>query len=320
MVNTKRIDDSNPDYVKLITLLVLLAFFCPGSARAGEADSLRMVIYQMQQASNGNSIGNDVARVAIYSLVPFVVAFSFIVFIFYRNRRELQFRQKEAEMKSQVAEVEMKALRAQINPHFIFNCLNSIYLFMEANKLQQAGEYLTKFSNLIRIVLENSMHREVSLADDLFALRLYIEMEQLRMNYAFDYILKVDPELDLNHTMVPPHIVQPFVENSIWHGLSNKPEQGTLSVSVSQDGGMLKYCVEDDGVKAKLADAVQLANVKKKSLGMSLTKERLEVLNQTRKSNAGFTVTDILDEQHRYKGKKVVLLLPFISELEVRDF
>ncbi len=286
------------------------------SVSANEADSLRQVIQRLQsQAAGQGGIGSDVVKVALFSLLPFVVAFSFIVFIFYRNKREAGFKQQEAELKHQVAEVEMKALRAQINPHFIFNCLNSVHRFMESDKLKEAGEYLIKFSNLIRMVLENSMHREVSLADDLFALRLYIEMEQLRMNYNFDYVLKVEPSLDLDHTLVPPHIVQPFVENSIWHGLNNKPEQGTLTVAITREGDMLKYCVEDDGVKQKLADAVLVNNVKKKSLGMSLTKERLEVLNQTKGSKAGFTVHDIMDEQHRYKGKRVELMLPFVSEI-----
>lgn len=288
------------------------------SVFANEIDSLKNVISDLQheQAGLKNQEQTDIFKIALFSLIPFIVAFSFIVFVFYRNRREAKFRQEEAELKQQVAEMEMKALRAQINPHFIFNCLNSIHRFMDANKLEQAGEYLIKFSNLIRMVLENSMHREVELNDDLFALRLYIEMEQLRMNYSFDYEIKVDPSIDVNQILVPPLIIQPFVENSIWHGLNSKPEQGSLQISISMKDDMLLYCVEDDGVKPKLADTVIEHNVKKKSLGMSITKERLDLLNHSNhKSKAGFTIHDKMDDQHKYTGKRVELWVPVNSRM-----
>ncbi len=298
-------------------LFFIVCLISNTTADANEVDSLRVVIQNLQSNHSADRAGiqPDILKVALFTLIPFIVAFAFIVFLFYRNRREATFRQKEAELKQQVAEIEMKALRAQINPHFIFNSLNSIHRFMEANKLEQAGEYLIKFSNLIRMVLENSMHKEVALNDDLFALRLYIEMEQLRMNYCFDYELKVDTAIDPQHTLVPPLIVQPFVENSVWHGLNNKPEQGKLTVSISTKDDMLIYCVEDDGVKPKLAEAILEHNVKKKSLGMSLTKERLEILNQAKGSKAGFSVHDIIDDQHKYCGKRVELWIPYVVEI-----
>ncbi len=298
-------------------VLFLTCLLTNVNAQVNEVDSLNTVIrnLQLNQPSDPSWIQSDILKVALFTLIPFIVTFSFVVFLFYRNRREAGFRQKEAELKQQVAEVEMKALRAQINPHFIFNSLNSIHRFMESNKLEQAGEYLIKFSNLIRMVLENSMHKEVVLNDDLFALRLYIEMVQLRMNYCFDYELKVDAAIDPHHTLVPPLIVQPFVENSVWHGLNNKPEQGKLTVSISTRDNMLIYLVEDDGVKPKLAESVLEHNVKKKSLGMSLTKERLDILNQAKGSRAGFSVHDILNEEHKYTGKRVELWIPYVVEI-----
>ena len=298
--------------------LLIVAFLFPAFTLGENVDSLKSIIFELQakQDVQKELQQNDIFKVVIFSLIPFIVAFAFIVFVFYRNKREAKFRQEEAELKQQLAELEMKALRAQINPHFIFNSLNSIHRFMEANKLEQAGNYLIKFSNLIRMVLENSMHREVELNDDLFTLRLYIEMEQVRMNYTFDYEIKVDPEIDLYHTLVPPLIIQPFVENSIWHGLNNKPEQGNLRISISRRDDMLLYIVEDDGVKPKLAEAVLENNVKKKSLGMSITKERLDILNQANKTTkAGFSMRDILDEKNHYLGKRVELWVPYLSQI-----
>ncbi|MBL0050592.1 MAG: histidine kinase [Bacteroidetes bacterium] len=156
-------------------------------------------------------------------------------------------RQNELELKQQLIEVELKALRAQINPHFIFNCMNSIYQYMQRNDSQIAGEYLVKFSNLIRLILENSLHTLVPMSDDLKTLDLYIQMEQLRMNHQFIYTINVENNIDADITLVPPMIVQPFVENSIWHGLNNKTAKGNLTISIKHENDFLIYVVEDDG-------------------------------------------------------------------------
>jgi LytS/YehU family sensor histidine kinase len=209
----------------------------------------------------------------------------------------------------------MKALRAQINPHFIFNCLNSIHRFMDASRTAEAGQYLTKFSNLVRVVLENSMHTVVPLHEDIFALQLYVEMEQLRMDHYFDYVLEIDPNINDRKTLVPPLILQPFVENAIWHGLNNKPARGKLFISVVRFDDMLKYIVQDDGVKVNSKDDTKLQdNIKKKSLGISLTRERIDIINEGRESKANFLITEIIDDQKNYCGTRVELWLPYEEE------
>lgn len=263
----------------------------------------------MQHTEGFNS---EVISMALICLVPFLVAFSFLIFVFYRKKRELIFKQKELELKQQVADVEMKALRAQMNPHFIFNCMNSIYAYMKNNDIQNAGNYLTKFSNLIRMVLENSLYAEVSLKADVEALELYMQMEQIRMLKGFDYRIETDPALDTENTLVPPLIVQPFVENSIWHGLNGKPTRGTIIIKISRQDKMLKYLVEDDGVESIFSmKETSPRTIKKKSLGMSLTRERLDVLNKTKNSNAHFNISDIRDVNNNYQGKRVELFLPY---------
>ncbi|MEO5572333.1 MAG: histidine kinase [Bacteroidia bacterium] len=266
----------------------------------------------MQHADGFNT---DVINMALMCLLPFVIAFSFLIFVFYRKRRELIFKQKELELKQQVADVEMKALRAQMNPHFIFNCMNSIYGFMHNNDLQKAETYLIKISNLIRLVLENSMHTEVSLKDDLAALQLYIELEQIRMVQGFNYTIETDPALNIENTLVPPLILQPFVENSIWHGLNGKASKGTITIKIGKQNEMLKYTVEDNGTQEKAAADTPVMKAKKKSLGMSLTSERLEVLNKTKNTHAHFNISDIRDVNNIYKGKRVELFLPYEENL-----
>ena len=277
-----------------------------------KVDSLQSEI----QNRKSNNSDDTLVKIAGLAMLTFIAAFSFFVFVFYRRRRELIIKQQQTQLQYQLSEVEMKALRSQMNPHFIFNCMNSIYNFMQRNETQQAGDYLIKFSNLIRLILENSMHREVALKDDLKALELYIQMEQLRMNYKFDYAIEVSKDIDIENVLVPPMIIQPFIENSIWHGLNNKPAKGKLNIKITQQDNLLHYCIEDDGIENKesvIAD--ELKSNKKSSLGMLLTQERIDVMNKMKKSKAGFTIADILDDQNNYKGKRVELKFDFETAL-----
>lgn len=265
----------------------------------------------MQPASDFTA-DSQLITIILSTLLPTVFAFSFIVFVFYRARRESFFKQKEAELKLNTSEVEMKALRSQINPHFIFNCLNSIHHYMHSNDLKLAGEYLVKFSQLIRHVLESSYSRMVPLSDEIEALRLYIQLEQLRLNHSFNFVINTEEFTDQDAISIPPMLIQPFVENSIWHGLNNRGEGGMITIKVTRADEMLKCTIEDNGYERTEKPVNDLSLVvKKTSLGMSLINERLEVVNTLYKVKAGFTVSDILDQENKKCGKKVELLLPF---------
>ena len=218
----------------------------------------------------------------------------------------------EAEFKLSKSELELKALRSQINPHFIFNCLNSIHHYMHRSDVTKAGEYLIKFSKLIRHVLETSSYRMIPLAEDLEALKLYMQLEQLRMSYSFDFEVTVNPLIDAEATQVPPLLIQPFVENSIWHGLNHRGEGGKISVRVERDNNMLICMIEDNGHAEGLKEKYDLSySVKKTSLGMALIHDRLEVVNQLYNTNAHFTLTDIINERQEKEGKRVILHLPY---------
>jgi LytS/YehU family sensor histidine kinase len=267
------------------------------------------------------SDSSTVTNVALWSMVPFTVAFVFVVFVFYRSRREALLRQKEAELKQHMAEIEMKALRAQMNPHFIFNCMNSIYKFMHHQDVQSAGDYLVRFSKLIRTVLENSIHREVSLADDLTALELYIQMEQLRLNQTFDYSIEVDEKVNKQSALIPPLILQPFVENAIWHGLNNKKEKGFLCIKIERNDSVMKYSITDNGCvteekncEENSAGSDLTATIKKTSLGSGLTRERIDLLNRTKGWNADFVETTLHDAAGNYSGRRIEIFLPYEEE------
>ncbi len=263
-----------------------------------------------------------VIRNAIAGGTGLLVCSSLVSFLFYKRKRDVAFqkkeaeaKQQEAELKQQVSEVEMKALRSQMNPHFIFNSLNSIYRYMENHDIEKAGSYLIRFSKLIRLILENSMHPEVTLQEDIDALELYMEMESMRLNNKFDFSFEIDKGLDAGGILVPPLLLQPFVENAIWHGLLPKPEQGHITIRVNREGDKMIRCeVEDNGVGREKSQSAQKMNGKKKSLGMAITRERIELINRKKGTQAYFNMVDLKSSNNEALGSRVEVLLPLIAD------
>jgi LytS/YehU family sensor histidine kinase len=248
----------------------------------------------------------------LLTLVPVIVAFSFIVFIFYRAKRESFFKQQETEFRLGISELEMKALRAQINPHFIFNCLNSIHHYMHQFDVKLAGDYLIKFSQLIRYVLETSSSRMVTLVDDLEALRLYLELEQLRMQRSFEFQISTKGVPDFHSIYIPPMMMQPFVENSIWHGLNNTGQGGLIKIDISITGGMIQCLIEDNGKRnVKKNEVVLSPGIKKTSMGMSLINDRLAAVSRIYKTKAAFIMEDRMSDPTPEEGTRIILTLPF---------
>ncbi|MBO0934421.1 tetratricopeptide repeat protein [Fibrella aquatilis] len=225
-------------------------------------------------------------------------------FLSFKRRREAEQQRNEAELKAEIASTEMKALRAQMNPHFIFNSLNSISDFIGRNDTKTADYYLAKFAKLMRLILENSEKREIPLADDLLALNLYMQLEAMRLRDGFTYQILVDDDIDPADTLVPPLLLQPFVENSIWHGLAHKPEQGHILVHICKEGDMLTCIVEDNGVGRHRTAENAAGQPDTKSLGMTITNARIAMLNQRKQANAAVVLSDLP------AGTRVAVKLP----------
>ena len=171
-----------------------------------------------------------------------------------------------------------------MNPHFIFNSLNSINMFILENNKLQASEYLSKFSKLIRLILQNSQEAVIPLEKELEALQLYLELESLRFEQKFEYKISIDDEVDTGVLKVPPLIIQPYAENAIWHGLMHKKEKGHLDIEVYTENEMLFYRITDDGIgRKKAAELKSKSASAHKSMGMRITKDRLAMLQQQNK-------------------------------------
>lgn len=254
-----------------------------------------------------------------------IVIVTTVIYTFYLQRIS-KIRSEEAlkrKFEKQISEIEMKALRAQMNPHFIFNSLNSIQKFIFDRDEYAASQYLTKFSRLIRMILDHSDQDFISLSEEVDLLNLYIEMEALRFDKSFDYHIEVDPSIPLD-TRLPSMIIQPHIENAIWHGLlhlspnvhDKEFRKGKLLVTFKQSNAdLLIITIEDNGVgrqKAKEYKSKQI--LKKKSYGSGISEERIKIFNRMHGINTSFNVVDLVDKNNEGIGTRVEIILAYRHE------
>jgi LytS/YehU family sensor histidine kinase len=238
----------------------------------------------------------------ILSILAILILIGYAVF---------QFRMRQLEkingMKLKLAEIEGESLRAQMNPHFVFNALNSIKSYIIKNSKEEAADYLTKFSQLIRAVLRNSTQKEISLKDELEALTLYLQIENLRLNQPFEYEINIEKDIDPAGTAFPPLIIQPFVENSIWHGFVHKKTGGKLTINIRKDEDKMSIDVIDDGVGREKSKEIEKSRERKRSYGIEITETRLNNITD----KADIQIIDLYDDKGGSKGTQVEIKLPF---------
>lgn len=235
----------------------------------------------------------------------FIIAGSALVAImggaaFYRLDR----RRRQVRAARLATDLEIKALRAQMNPHFLFNALSSIHEHILDNEAEVAAGYLAKFSKLMRQVLEMSRMNEVPLQRELEVLGMYTELERMRLKDRFSYSVDISPEVDPEAVTVPPMLLQPFVENAVWHGLSRKEGPGHLRIAVSEMAGALCVSISDDGLGRQITSEKSSGHT---SLGTSITKERLDLWAEQRGAPAQFAFVPVP------VGTRVELTLPWVE-------
>lgn len=232
-----------------------------------------------------------------------------------QNQRTLTAKNKEISeinFRHQLGELEMKALRAQINPHFLFNCMNSINRMILNGETESASLYLTKFSKLVRLVLENAESTRVSLGNELTLLESYIQLEELRFKGKIRYEISVDESIEKESTYLPSMVLQPFVENAIWHGLMHKgkDEKGIININIKEEDDRLLCIIEDNGVGREKAKELREKSVlKNKSMGMKITEERLRLLSRERLEQL-IRITDLKDALNHALGTRVEINIP----------
>ena len=258
-------------------------------------------------------------------LIAFILAILVVSILFIRNttlkRRNDKLKSENIQRKllHDTSEIELQALRAQMNPHFIFNCLNSINRFIMKNEPRIASDYLTQFSRLIRFVLNNSKKSWVPLEDEIDMLKLYLDMERLRFKNAFSYQLICDEAIDPLTIFIPPLLLQPFVENAIWHGLMHKKENGLVTISFRLENDILHCSILDNGVgRSAAAAAGSKSSQSHKSLGIQIARERLALINGNMEDEkVAFDIEDMFDNAGLPAGTKVSLKIRFRQNNEV---
>ncbi|NNC62013.1 MAG: tetratricopeptide repeat protein [Eudoraea sp.] len=235
----------------------------------------------------------------IYSLLFGMLLMSLAAFFFYRST------QKQKLANHLLA---LKSLRSQMNPHFIFNALNSVNNYISKNDERSANRYLSDFSRLMRAVLENSEEDFISLNKEIELLELYLKLEHSRFPDKFQYSLEVDDALDREAYTIPPMILQPYVENAIWHGLRYRESQGRLKIHMSEvNKNSLQISIEDNGIgRLKSATLKTQHQKKQRSTAMGNIQKRIAILNDMYKSNIGVTVSDLQEDG---TGTKVELTI-----------
>lgn len=229
----------------------------------------------------------------------------------WRIRRIRNQEASRTEVNKKIAELELKALRSQMNPHFMFNSLNSIKNYILHAEPKLAAEYLSNFAHLIRLILQNSREKSISLQEELETLMLYIDLEKLRFDEEFDFSCSVEEGLHLEHVRIPPMLLQPYVENAIWHGLMHKKEKGHLQLRFTKENGKVSCIIEDDGVGREAAAKMKsLSAVRYKSMGMGITKDRIEIMNKIDALGIDTEVTDKKDADGQPAGTRVIVRIP----------
>lgn len=225
-----------------------------------------------------------------------IITFAFILLVYIR---------KNASFKTQEAKLKLLALRAQMNPHFIFNALASIQGFVLANNKNEASDYLLKFSSLMRKVLDNSSKEEITLSEEIEMLRIYLDLEAARLNNKFTYSIYIDPKIKLEETLIPPLLIQPFIENSVWHGIANKKENGEISLRFELNENTIDCIIQDNGIGRAKAKQLQINNkLYPPSMGLKITKDRLAVLDKKKKLKQPLVFEDLNE------GLKVKVKIP----------
>lgn len=236
-----------------------------------------------------------------------------LIYIIYRYNK-YQYIQKEkikSSYERKLAQLENQALRSQINPHFIFNTLNSIKYYSIRKTAAETSDFISTFSILIRRILENSKKTLITLEEEIITLKTYAEIESLRFHDGFKYQFYVDPKISTREFLIPHMIIQPFVENAIWHGLIHKATDRLLTIKILAQTNGVVCQVKDNGIGREASKKIKGTQPHKSSLGMKITQERMDLINEKNQMKTGIEIVDLYDDLNQPAGTQVDITFKF---------
>jgi hypothetical protein len=279
--------------------------------------------FQVRASSSYGDWGDQYRSLKIHIATPFyrtwwfivavIAIIAYIIYAIYRYRMK-QIMEKERiriQYNKDLAEVEMKALRAQINPHFLFNSLNSINNFILKNDTDKASKYLIKFSQLVRNILNNSSSPFVSLQEELQTIELYMLIEGMRFNNQFSSSIIINDEINTSVIKIPSLLLQPYVENAIWHGLLHKEGDKKIEITISRNSNhSIAIYIDDNGIGRAAAKALEQRPKDHKSFGMKIGENRLRLMNTGGTQIAKVDVIDLFDHLDEPIGTRIMIVIP----------
>ena len=234
----------------------------------------------------------------------------------YRIKTIWKREEEKTMLHKQLSDIKMKALRSQMNPHFLFNVMNSIQHYILKNDNTNAQDYLAKFAHLMRRVLENSKAETITLENEIETLKLYLLLEQLRSPGKFTYSIEVESSISTLSTLIIPMLIQPFIENAIIHGIMHKKgNDGKIILAIKKSNDRLVCVIEDNGIGRKSSNKIKAAeSIAHKSFGMNVTEERISLLNTLYGKIASVAIQDQTDDALNPIGTRVTLTIPYIIQ------
>ncbi len=285
-------------------------------------------IFKLKAIAHNGLASNEIEYFYIKIIPPFwqtwwfkllvILLFLGLVYFIYRLRIGIIKREEKTKTayNKQIAELESKALRSQMNPHFVFNSLNSIQNYIVKNDSESSSKYLSKFAKLTRLIFDHSQQKLITLKQELSALKTYVELEQFRFSNKFNFTIKVEEKIDEQAIEIPPLIIQPFVENAIWHGIMHRDEEnasviGEIEITITQEKEYLQIAISDNGIgRVKSAELKKMSTTDHQSSGMKLTQERLDIMNKNNQLEITSKIIDLYDDNNQAIGTKVVINIP----------
>lgn len=256
---------------------------------------------------------NEVQRIKINksrNMLYFIAGlFSLILVIVY-----LLMQYQKLRIRHKVIELKQKNLNQQMNPHFVYNCLNSIQCYLFQNDTERSVIYLSKFAKLMRRILQSSQQEYMSILEETELLTLYLELESMRFKGKFDFAIRVDDKIDPGYYKIPTLLVQPFVENSVWHGIQNKPGKGHIDIEFRLDHDLLFCSIEDNGIGRNKAALIQSEYHKcHHSLGTHITQDRMKLLRELYGKKLDIKTIDLKNKKNGPAGTRVEINLPVLN-------
>jgi hypothetical protein len=241
--------------------------------------------------------------------ITILITLGIITFI---TNEVVKYYKRQTQIQKNINELQILALQSKMNPHFIFNSLNSIQNFILKNEKEKANDYLLEFAKLVRIILQNSNQTNITIKNELDTLALYVDLEVKRLRKSFSYQVEIDPIIDANNALIPSLLIQPYVENSIWHGKVYENPKGIILIKVKKQEDVLHFEISDNGIGIKNSQNLKLNKTNHQSLGSEITKSRIQLLGELNSELSKINIKPLFANNSEFPGTVVSFSIPYI--------